>query len=113
MDNAVEPSVEQAPCTLQCTSIAFAVKILGDKWTSLIVLELSNGPRRFTELEHSLGIGPRTLSQRLEFLAEREVVSKTHYAEVPPRVEYQLLQKGKDLMPVLQSMATWCEKYDA
>lgn len=89
------------------------MKILGDKWTSLIVLELSNGPRRFTELEHSLGIGPRTLSQRLEFLAEHGVISKTHYAEVPPRVDYQLLQKGRDLMPVLQSMADWCDKYDA
>jgi len=97
----------------KCGSIAFAVQILGDKWTSLIIRALTSGPQRFTELENSLGIGPRTLSQRLEFLTERRVITKTHYAEVPPRVEYQLTQKGEDLLPVLQSMAAWCTKYDA
>jgi DNA-binding HxlR family transcriptional regulator len=68
--------------------------------------------QRFTELENGLGIGPRTLSQRLEFLVEREIIIKTQYAEAPPRVEYNLTQKGEDLLPVLQSMATWAAKYD-
>jgi len=103
----------QTDATPKCGSIAFAVQILGDKWTSLIIRALTSGPQRFTELENSLGIGPRTLSQRLEFLTEREVITKTQFAEVPPRVEYALTKKGEDLMPVLQSMAAWCTKYDA
>jgi DNA-binding HxlR family transcriptional regulator len=96
----------------KCGNISCAVQILGDKWTSLIIRMLTGGPKRFTELENTLGIGPRTLSQRLEFLGDREVISKEHFAEAPPRVEYSLTPKGEDLLPILQSMADWGKKYD-
>jgi DNA-binding HxlR family transcriptional regulator len=95
----------------KCGNITCAVQILGDKWTSLIIRVLTSGPQRFTELESGLGIGPRTLSQRLESLVERGVITKTQYAEAPPRVEYSLTQKGEDLLPILRSMAEWGAKY--
>jgi DNA-binding HxlR family transcriptional regulator len=95
----------------QCGNIGDAIKIIGDKWTGLLVRELTAGPRRFTELEQSLSIGPRTLSQRLDFLEQAQVVTKQHFAEAPPRVEYSLTAKGKDLLPVLQSMAEWSAKH--
>lgn len=94
-----------------CGNIDTALKIMGDKWTGRIVRDLMAGPRRFSELEQTLGIGPRTLSQRLDSLEENCIITKKHYAEAPPRVEYALTQKGEDLLPVLRSMAEWSEKY--
>jgi DNA-binding HxlR family transcriptional regulator len=60
---------------------------------------------RFSELERSLkGISPKTLSERLRKLEESSVVKRTCYAEVPPRVEYELTEKGHALLPVIESM---------
>ncbi len=92
--------------------IACAASILGSKWTALILRELSGGPKRFCEFEQSIpGISPRTLSQRLDSLESDKIVTKQTFAEVPPRVEYTLTNKGRDLMPVLKSMAVWGSKY--
>jgi DNA-binding HxlR family transcriptional regulator len=96
-----------------CESINQALQIIGDKWSGLIIHQLREGPRRFGELEQELHIGPRTLSQRLDSLEERLIISKRVYAEAPPRVEYTLTEKGRDLLPILQSMASWSEKYIA
>ena len=88
--------------------------ILGNKWTALIVMRLAEGPARFSALEQSLpGISPRTLSQRLDELQARKIITKACFAEVPPRVEYALTAKGKDLIPILRSMAAWGDKYQA
>lgn len=92
--------------------IASAMEIIGNKWTALILRDLFDGPRRFCELEKSVGsINPRTLSQRLDDLELHGIVTRESYAEVPPRTEYSLTQKGKDLLPILQQMATWGTKY--
>jgi DNA-binding HxlR family transcriptional regulator len=92
--------------------IACAAKVLGSKWTALILRDLASGPRRFCEFERSLeGISPRTLSQRLDALEEDGIITKKSYAESPPRVEYTLTSKGRDLLPVLKQMASWGTKY--
>lgn len=92
--------------------IACAANILGSKWTALILRDLATGPKRFGEFERSLkGISPRTLSQRLDDLEADKIVTKQAFAEVPPRIEYTLTQKGHDLLPVLKSMADWGTKY--
>jgi DNA-binding HxlR family transcriptional regulator len=92
--------------------IACAANILGSKWTALILRDLNEGPRRFKDFEQSLpGISPRTLSQRLDELEKEAIVTKQSFAEVPPRVEYSLTDKGKDLLPILRSMANWGKKY--
>lgn len=94
--------------------IASAMKIIGNKWTALILRDLMNGPRRFCELEKSVGnINPRTLSQRLDDLEAEQIITKQSFAEVPPRCEYSLTQKGHDLLPVLKQMAAWGNKYHA
>ncbi|HSX32489.1 MAG TPA: helix-turn-helix domain-containing protein [Candidatus Saccharimonadales bacterium] len=95
----------------KCGSIEASLQIIGDKWSGLIIRNLTAGPQRFTALEQSLGIGPRTLSQRLDDLQTAGVISKKQFAEAPPRVEYSLTKKGEDLLPILQSMASWCTKY--
>ena len=67
--------------------------------------DLAEGRSRFCELERSLaGISPRTLSLRLRALEEEGIVERQTYAEVPPRVEYQLTEKGRDLLPIVESM---------
>jgi DNA-binding HxlR family transcriptional regulator len=92
--------------------IAAAMEIVGNKWTALILRDLFSGPKRFCELEKSVGnINPRTLSQRLDDLEAHSIISKRSFAEVPPRVEYALTSKGQDLQPILKQMAVWGTKY--
>ena len=89
-------------------SVAGAAEIVGSKWTVLIVHDLSEGPRRFTELECSCaGISPRTLAERLRWLETEDIVARQSYPESPPRVEYALTEKGLDLYPVLVSLMQW------
>jgi DNA-binding HxlR family transcriptional regulator len=86
-------------------SVAAAAEIIGAKWTALLVHDLSEGARRFTELEHSCpGISPRTLAERLRALEQEGIVERHSYAESPPRVEYELTSKGQALLPVIDAM---------
>jgi DNA-binding HxlR family transcriptional regulator len=92
--------------------IASAMEIIGNKWTALILRDLFSGPKRFCELEKSVGsINPRTLSQRLDDLEEHGIITRKSFNEVPPRIDYTLTQKGRDLQPILEQMATWGTKY--
>jgi len=92
--------------------IAYAMEIIGNKWTALILRDLSSGPKRFSELEKSVGsINPRTLSQRLDDLECQGILTKDQCSTSPSRPEYCLSQKGEDLMPVLRQMAAWGDKY--
>jgi DNA-binding HxlR family transcriptional regulator len=91
--------------TAESCSVAACAEIIGAKWTALLVHDLSEGPRRFTELEHSLpGISPRTLSERLRVLEAEGIVSRQCYNEAPPRVEYELTGKGEALLPIIDAM---------
>ncbi len=88
--------------------VARTAQLIGNKWTPLIVRDLANGQRRFSELERSLvGISPKTLSERLKRLEEAHVVERQCFAEVPPRVEYSLTEKGFALLPVIDQMRTF------
>jgi DNA-binding HxlR family transcriptional regulator len=94
------PVHEAGECSVAATS-----EIVGAKWTVLIVHDLSEGPRRFTELEHACaGISPRTLAERLRWLEAEGLVVRRSYAESPPRVEYELTGKGAALQPVIDEM---------
>lgn len=86
-------------------AVAACTEILGAKWTALVIHDLSEGARRFTELEAACpGISPRTLSDRLRALEEHGIVERRSYAERPPRVEYELTEKGRALLPVIDEM---------
>jgi DNA-binding HxlR family transcriptional regulator len=79
--------------------------IVCGKWTLLLVRDLAEGRSRFCELERSLqGISPRTLSLRLRALEEERIVERHTFAEVPPRVEYALTEKGRALLPIIGVM---------
>ncbi|HEV2974298.1 MAG TPA: helix-turn-helix domain-containing protein [Solirubrobacteraceae bacterium] len=80
-------------------------EIVCGKWTLLLVRELAAGTSRFCELERALaGISPRTLSLRLRALEEEAIVERHTFAEVPPRVEYALTEKGRALLPLIDDM---------
>ncbi|MCW1908690.1 MAG: helix-turn-helix transcriptional regulator [Candidatus Saccharibacteria bacterium] len=92
--------------------LSSCLQVLGNKWTALILRDLTDGPKRFTELEKSLEtISPRSLSQRLDDLELHKIVTKKHFAESPPRVEYTLTERGRDFLPILKAMADWGAKH--
>jgi DNA-binding HxlR family transcriptional regulator len=81
---------------------------VGDKWTLLIVRDLAAGPRRFVELQRVLpGISTEQLRSRLNRMVADGLLTRQRYREVPPRVDYELTERARDLMPVLGALATW------
>ena len=92
--------------------VARTAEIISGKWTLLIIRDLASGVKRFNQLERSLhGISPKTLSERLRSLEEDGIVRRQTFAEVPPRVEYTLTEKGKDLVQVIESMRTYGKQW--
>lgn len=92
--------------------VSNALKVIGSKWTILILRDLCEEKKRFGELQRSLeGISPRTLSQRLQELEKQGIVTKTVYAEVPPRVEYALTERGKSLKEIICQIRQWGEQF--
>ena len=86
-------------------AVAATAEVIASKWTPLIVHDLSEGPRRFMQLEHACpGISPRTLSERLDMLELQGVVIRRSYPESPPRVDYELTDKGRALLPIIREM---------
>jgi DNA-binding HxlR family transcriptional regulator len=105
-------NMNNALCPIERTAV-----LIGDRWTPLIVRDLAQGCRRFVELQRSLGaISPKTLSDRLRRLEDAGVISRSCFAEMPPRVEYRLTAKGAALLDVVESMrdfgATWLTSSD-
>ncbi len=92
--------------------VCLTADIVCAKWTLLLVRDLAEGCSRFSELERSLqGISPRTLSLRLRALEEVGIVERHTYAEVPPRVEYALTDKGDALLPIIDDMRSYGERW--
>ena len=87
---------------------ARALDLVGDKWTLLIVRDLAGGPRRFVELQRVLpGISTEQLRSRLNRMFADGLLTRQRYREVPPRVDYELTERSRDLMPVLGALARW------
>jgi DNA-binding HxlR family transcriptional regulator len=94
-------------------SVAQCLEVVGDWWTLLIVRDAFLGVMRFEEFQHRLGISRNILNQRLSSLADHGILEKHPYSEHPPRYEYRLTQKGRDLWPVLTAMRQWGDKHAA
>ena len=86
-------------------AVAASSEIIGAKWTSLIIYDLGGSKRRFRELEQlCVGISSRTLAERLRQLEREGIVRRRSYPESPPRVEYELTDKGASLLPIIDAM---------
>jgi DNA-binding HxlR family transcriptional regulator len=102
---------ESTPEQIICP-IAKTAEIISGKWTLLIIRDLTTGTKRFSELERSLaGISPKTLSERLTALENEDVLSRHAYAEVPPKVEYSLTEKGQALVEVIEAMRAYGKRW--
>lgn len=87
------------------------IRVIGAKWTTLILRDLFEGTKRFGELQRSLvGISSKTLSLRLQELEADGIISKRIFAEVPPHVEYSLTEKGQSLRQIIDDMRAWGEQ---
>ena len=87
---------------------ARALDLVGDKWTLLIIRDLAAGPRRFVELQRVLpGISTEQLRSRLNRMVADGLLTRQRYREVPPRVDYELTERSRELMPVVGALAQW------
>jgi DNA-binding HxlR family transcriptional regulator len=87
---------------------------IGDRWTVLIVVALSTGALRFSQLRTRIeGITPKVLTQTLRALERDGLITRTIYAEVPPRVEYELTALGRDLLAPIDAVRVWAEEHAA
>lgn len=90
-----------------CPRLAKAMDLLGKRWTTLILYQLLEGPQRFNEIESSLPISGRLLSERLKELEKEGIVQRAVYSEVPIRVEYSLTEKGLALEGAIREIEKW------
>jgi DNA-binding HxlR family transcriptional regulator len=96
----------------QACPVAKSLELVGDRWTLLIVRDLLGGARRFQDFQQSLkGIAPNILSDRLKLMEEHGLVSRRFYSDHPPRAEYTLTDKGKELGVVVSALASWGSRH--
>lgn len=92
--------------------VATTVQLIGSKWKLLILRNLLVRPWRFNELRKELdGLSQKVLTDTLRSMEEDGIITRTVYAEVPPRVEYALSELGESMKPVLDAMQKWGENY--
>lgn len=96
--------------TLNC-SVARTLAVLGDRWTMLILRNAFLGCRRFEAFQAQLGVTRHVLAERLARLVDEGVLIKRAYQERPPRFEYRLTEKGRDLYPALLALMTWGDRW--
>ena len=92
-------------------SIARTVDLIGDGWTPMVLREAFYGTTRFDEFERVLGIGRNILSQRLGRLVDEGLLERQAYQQNPPRHDYVLTDKGRELFPVLAAMIAWGDRW--
>jgi DNA-binding HxlR family transcriptional regulator len=94
-------------------SVAQCLEVVGEWWSMLIVRDAFLGVSRFDEFQDRLGISRNILVQRLNRLVEADILEKVTYSDHPPRHDYRLTQRGRDLWPVINAMRQWGDKHAA
>src|SRR5271163_2038242 len=91
-----------------CRAVSSVLARVGDKWSVLIIMLLSDGPRRFNEIKRMVGgISQRMLTLTLRGLERDGLVTRTVFPTIPPRVDYELTDLGRSLWPPVQSLNAW------
>jgi len=100
-ENTVNGKICVCPLTM-------ALSVVGGKWKPLIIFNLANSKKRFGQLDAIIpGVSRKVLTDQLNQLVKDKLVIRKAFAETPPRVEYSLSEKGKELLPILRGMAKW------
>ena len=95
----------------QICSIARSLDLVGERWTILVIREVFNGRRKFSEMQRSLGVARNVLTARLQRLVDEGILERRPYSEQPKRYEYFLTEKGLDLWPLMISLMQWGDKH--
>jgi DNA-binding HxlR family transcriptional regulator len=96
----------------QACPVAKSLELVGERWTLLIVRDLLEGPRRFQDLQASLpGIAPALLSERLKLMEQHGLVARQFYSDHPPRAQYVLTDRGRELGVVIGALAAWGSRH--
>lgn len=94
-------------------SIARTLEVIGERWSLLIVRDAFYGVRRFDDFRQDLGIARNVLTDRLTTLVAQGVFERRQYEERPPRYEYVLTEKGRELLPVILTMMKWGDRWES
>jgi DNA-binding HxlR family transcriptional regulator len=94
-------------------SVARTIDVIGEWWTPLIVRDAFFGLRRFEDFQRSLGLARNVLAARLDRLVEAGIMERERYTEHPPRDEYVLTPKGRDLFPIIAALMAWGDRWTA
>jgi DNA-binding HxlR family transcriptional regulator len=94
-------------------SVAQCLEVVGEWWSLLIIRDAFLGVTRFDDFSRRLGISRNILQQRLATLVEHGVLTRVPYSEHPPRFDYRLTEKGRDLWPVLTALRQWGDRHAA
>ena len=105
-------TTQTAKKELPACPVETTLMLIRDKWKVLILRDLMPGTKRFGELKKSIGnVSQKVLTAQLRDMENNGLLTRTVYAEVPPRVEYSLTDLGKSLKPILHAMQNWGEEY--
>jgi DNA-binding HxlR family transcriptional regulator len=111
MKQSLNETVVESMVDIQCPVTA-TLQIIGGKWKPIILWVLSSGTKRFGELKKNMPeVTQKMLTQQLRELETDGIITRRVYAEIPPKVEYSLTEKGHTLGPILKSMCDWGSKH--
>lgn len=96
---------------LLCPKFEKAMSLLSQKWTGMIIYQLLPGPQRFCNIESSIGVSGKVLSDRLKDLENEGMVKRDVYPETPVRIEYSLTDKGLAFEPIIRHVEAWSEQW--
>jgi DNA-binding HxlR family transcriptional regulator len=97
--------------SILCPRFEKAMRMMGQRWTGLVIYQLLSGPQRFCFIESSLPISGRLLSERLKELEQEGIVKREVFPETPVRIEYSLTEKGMALEPLLRELEKWSQNW--
>lgn len=97
--------------SLICPRFEKAMSILSQRWTGLVIFQLLKGPQRFCNIEASIGVSGRVLSERLKDLEKEGIVKREVFPETPVRIEYSLTEKGLALEPLMKDIEEWSQNW--
>lgn len=94
-----------------CPRFEKAVKVLSQRWIALVIYQMLEGPKRFSEIQSGIGVSGKVLSERLKSMETEGIVHREVYPEAPVVIEYSLTDKGRSLEPVLRGIENWAEDW--
>lgn len=94
-----------------CPKFEKAISLLSQRWTALVIYQLLLGPQRFNEIQSSVGISGKVLSDRLKDLEHQGIVKREVIPETPVIIEYSLTEKGYSMEPILRTIENWSQTW--